>query len=57
MSLLFMLVAPLVSFAAATGFALAVGVDGLGPAASFGSLAFAVALVLVLLRDPAPPRR
>ena len=57
MSLLFMLVAPLVSFAAATGIALAVGVDGLGPAASFGSLAFAAALVLVLLRDPAPPRR
>jgi hypothetical protein len=57
MSLLVMLVAPLVAFAAITGLALAAGANGLGPAASFGALAFAVALVLVLLRDPAPPRR
>ena len=57
MPLLVMLAAPLVAFAAVTGLALALGADGLGPAATFGSLAFGVVLVLLLLRDPEPPRR
>jgi hypothetical protein len=41
---------PLLAFAAATGLAAAIGVGGLGPAATVGQLAFAATLVAVLVR-------
>ena len=52
MSLAVMLLVPLAAFAAVTALSLAVGASGLGPAATFGGLGFAVALVAMLLRDP-----
>jgi hypothetical protein len=42
---------PLAVFAAVTGLALVVGARALGVAGTFGQLAFAVAVVVVLLRD------
>jgi hypothetical protein len=48
---------PLAVFAGATGIALLAGASGLGVAATFGSFGFAIALVVGLLRDPAPPPR
>jgi hypothetical protein len=48
--------APFLVFAAVTAVAAVAGV-ALGPAATIGAFAFAIALVAVLLRDPAPPRR
>jgi hypothetical protein len=53
MSLAVMVLGPLAAFAAVTGVALALGAAGLGEAATFGSLAYGVALVAALLRDPA----
>jgi hypothetical protein len=49
-SLLVQLLLPLLAFAVGTGFGLAVGLDGLGQAATVGQLAFAAVLVAVLVR-------
>ena len=46
---------PFIAFAAATGVAAAAGLS-LGRAATVGAIVFAVSLVVVLLRDPAPSR-
>jgi hypothetical protein len=56
MSLVVKLALPLAAFAAVTGLALLAGARGLGVASTFGILAFAIAMVAVLLRDPAPER-
>lgn len=57
MRLLLQIALPLAVFAAVTGLALALGADGLGPAATWGELAFAGALVAVLVRlSPGRPR-
>ena len=47
------LVVPILAFAVGTGLAAVAGMDGLGRAATIGTLAFALALVAVLVRYPA----
>ncbi len=47
------LVLPILAFAVGTGLARVAGMDGLGRAATIGTLAFALALVGVLVRYPA----
>jgi hypothetical protein len=47
---------PPLTFAAVTALALAVGLPGIGPAATVGTLAFALVLVAVLVRL-SPERR
>lgn len=54
MSLAVKLAVPLAAFALGTVIALALGARGLGPAATFGILAFAVAMVAVLVADSPP---
>jgi hypothetical protein len=51
MSLAFQLAIPPAAFAAGTAIALVAGAAGLGVAAAFGQIAFAIAVVAVLLRD------
>jgi len=50
LDLLAQLTLPLLAFVTATGLAVLAGVDGLGEAATVGQLAFALVLVLVLVR-------
>jgi hypothetical protein len=56
MALAVLIGVPLFVFGAVTALALALGAPGLGEAATFGALAYGVALVAVLLRDPARDR-
>jgi hypothetical protein len=56
MSLGVLIAVPLGAFAAVTALALAAGAPGLGEAATFGALAYAVVLVAVLVRDPVRSR-
>lgn len=46
---------PLAVFAVVTALALAAGAEGLGVAATFGIVAFAAAMIAVLLTDAPPP--
>lgn len=55
MSLPAQIALPLLAFLATTGLASAIGVGGLGPAATAGELVFAATLVAVVVRGGPPP--